>query len=123
MIALLALAAAVQTVEAGKLIIGGEAFATAEVLDARAMPDIGGGAGLMITLTPAATKRLHTLTIPLAGKPLTITLDGQPVAALMIHGPVTDGVIDLPGHRPIAEAEALAKRISGKDPLPDDLSE
>ena len=123
MITLLTLAAAVQTIEAGKLVIGGEDFATAEVLDARAMPDIGGGAGLLITLTPAAAKRLQTMTTALAGKPLTIALDGQPVATLMIRGPIADGVIDLPGHRALPEAEALAKRISGKDPLPDDLSE
>jgi len=44
---------------AAPLSIGGDTFAQSEVLDARGLPEIGGGASILITLTPSAAKRLR----------------------------------------------------------------
>lgn len=120
---LVASAGAAQQIVAGKLTIAGEAFATADVLDARAMPDLGGTSGIMLTLSPKAAQRLARITAGLAGKPMVVALDGKPILREMIRSPIRDGVIDIPGAYKVAEAEALAKRISGKPPLPDDLAE
>jgi len=112
-----------QTMATGKLTIGGEVFAAAEILDARAMPDINGKAGIMLTLSPTAAKRLAAITGALAGRPMLVALDGETLLAEMIRAPIRDGVIEIPGRYTLPEAEVLAKRISGKPPLPDDLAE
>jgi len=114
---------AAQTAPVGTLDIAGERFAPADILDARAMPDINGKAGVMITLSPAGAKRLTEITESLAGKPMLVALDGKTLMAEMIRGPIRDGVVSVPGRFTLPEAEALAKRISGKDPLPDDLAD
>ena len=108
--------------ETGKLAIAGEAFAPAEILDARALPDVNGKVGIMLTLTPAAARRLEAITGSLVGKPMLVALDGKTLAAELIRKPVTDGVIEIPGRWNLTDGEALARRISGKDPLPDDLA-
>lgn len=105
----------------GKLTIAGEGFAATEILDARALPDINAKVGIMVTLTPAAAKRLGEITASLIGKPMQIALDGKPLAAELIRKPLTGGVIEIPGRWNLTDAEALARRISGRDPLPDDL--
>lgn len=107
----------------GRLTIAGEPFAPSDVLDARAMPDPGGTAGIMVTLSPKAAARLARLTAGLSGKAMVVALDGQPLLSETIRGPIQDGVINIPGSYRTAQAEALAKRISGKDPLPEDLAE
>ncbi|MFZ5703773.1 MAG: SecDF P1 head subdomain-containing protein [Pseudomonadota bacterium] len=114
--------AAVTPFATGKLTIGGEAFAPAEVLDARALPDINGKVGVMITLTPEAAKRLEGISGSIVGKPLLIALDGKSLAAELVRKPIRDGVIELPGRWSLTDGEALARRISGRDPLPDDLA-
>ena len=105
----------------GKLSIGGEAFSPAEVMDARALPDINGKVGIMLTLTPEAAKRLEGISGALVGKPLLIALDGKTLAAELVRKPIRDGVIELPGRWSLTDGEALVRRISGRDPLPDDL--
>jgi preprotein translocase subunit SecD len=112
-----------QALQTGRLTIAGELFAAADVLDARAMPDVSGTSGIMLTLTPRAAQRLAALTAGLAGKPMVVALDGKPILREMIRAPIHDGVIDIPGAYKLPEAEALAKRISGKPPLPEDLAE
>ena len=107
--------------ETGKLMIGGEAFAASEVADARAMPDINKQVGIMVSLTPAGAKRLEGITTSLVGKPMMVTLDGKSLSAELIRKSVAGGVIEIPGRWSLDAAEALARRISGKDPLPDDL--
>lgn len=121
--ALLATPLAAQGYPTGSLTVAGEKFAPAEILDARAVPDLNGKAGIMLTLDPAATKRLAAITEALTGKPMLVALDGKTLVAEMIRAPIRDGVIEVPGRYALPEAEALAKRISGKDPLPDDLAE
>lgn len=107
----------------GRLTIAGEAFAPAEVLDARALPDVNGKVGIMLTLVPAAAKRLEAITGSLVGKPMLVALDGRTLAAELIRKPIADGVIEIPGRWNLGDGEALARRISGRDPLPDDLAE
>ena len=114
---------AAQTAPVGSLNIADERFAQSDIVDARAMPDINGTAGIMITLSPIAAKRLSGLTAALVGKPMRVTLDGKALMAEMIRSPIRDGVIEVPARYSLTEAEALAKRISGKDPLPDELSD
>ncbi|KKC23734.1 SecDF P1 head subdomain-containing protein [Sphingomonas sp. SRS2] len=107
----------------GALTIAGEAFAVSDVLDARALPDINAKVGIMLTLTPAAAERLGRISAALVGKPLTVALDGKTLGAELIRKPLTSGVIEIPGRWNLTDAEALARRISGRDPLPDDLGE
>lgn len=111
------------TFETGALKIAGEAFAPADILDARALPDINKKVGILLTLTPAAARRLETITTALVGKPMLVALDGRTLGAELIRKPVAGGVIEIPGRWTLGDAEALARRISGKDPLPDDLGE
>jgi hypothetical protein len=108
--------------ETGQLMIGGEPFAVGEVLDARALPDINGKVGVMITLTPAGAKRLEGISGALVGKPMIVALDGKTLVAELIRKANASGVIEIPGRWSLADGEALARRISGRDPLPDDLS-
>ena len=103
--------------------IAGEAFAQRDILDARAMPDVDGTAGIMLTFTPQAAKRLETLTRAGVGKPMPIALDGKVLVEPTVDAPIDGGVVEVSGHFPMAEAEALAKRISGKDPLPDSMDQ
>lgn len=107
----------------GRFTIEGELFPAISVLDARAMPDMAGTAGLLITLDSKTAPKLANISGAHIGQPIVIALDGKPFAQLMIRQPIIDGVIDIPGQFPIEQAEQLARRISGKDPLPDDLAE
>ena len=74
-----------------------------------------------VSLTPAGAKRLEGITTSLVGKPMMVTLDGKSLSAELIRKSVAGGVIEIPGRWSLDAAEALARRISGKDPLPDDL--
>ncbi len=103
--------------------IGGQPFAQADILDARAMPDVDGSASIMLTFSPAAAKRLRALTAALVGKPLPVALDGNVVVEPMVDTPIDDGVMQMTGRFALPEATALAKRISGRDPLPDSMDQ
>ncbi len=103
--------------------IGGEGFAQADIVDARAMPDMDGTATIMVTFTPSAAKRLGAVTRANVGKALPVALDGTVLMTPTIETPITEGVMEVGGHLPVGQAEALAKRISGKDPLPDSLDQ
>lgn len=107
----------------GALTIAGEAFAVSDVLDARALPDINGKVGIMLTLTPAAAQRLGEISAALVGRPMPVALDGKLLGGEVLRKPLTSGVIEIPGRWNLSDAEALARRISGRDPLPDDLAE
>jgi len=116
-----AAASPVRSFATGKLTIGGETFAPADIVDARALPDINKKVGLMVSFNEAAAARLQTITAALVGKPMLIALDGRTLAAELIRKPIGGGVIEIPGRWSLEEAEMLARRISGRDPLPDDL--
>lgn len=111
------------TLPAGNFEIGGERFAPEDVVDARMMPEITGEPAIMITLSTTAAKKLAALTTAHAGEKLPIMLDGKLLAEPLLHEPIVDGVAMISGTFTPEEAAALAKRISGKEPVPDELGE
>lgn len=101
--------------------IAGEPFSEAEIVDARAQPDISGKAAIMITFDDVGRVKLARLSGANKSKPLPFVLDGQVLMAPVLVDPIIDGVAQISGMFTITEAEALAKRISGKPPLPESL--
>lgn len=112
-----------QTAPAPDFTIGGEAFAQADILDARAIPEIDGSASIMVTLNPKAAPRLARVARGRAGQPLPVRLDGAEIAAPRVVDPIGGGVISLTGSFTLPQAEAMARRISGKDPVPEEFAE
>lgn len=100
--------------------IGQIRVAEADIIDARAQPAIDGAPLILITLSDELIARITAMRAQSAE--IIITLDGKPLAPLpeLIEG---DPTILIPGGTTIAEAEALAKLISGKEPLKDSLDE
>jgi preprotein translocase subunit SecD len=103
--------------------IGGIAFSEAEILDARAQPDLTGMAGVLISFDAAGAQKIAQLTNSGVGKPLPIILDGIILAEPVLRDPITDGQVMISGSFGVKDAERLAKQISGKEPLPDALDE
>jgi preprotein translocase subunit SecD len=104
--------------------IDGESFDEADIVDARALPQMDAGAVILITFSDAAAKRIATMTSKLTGKTATIVLDGQTISTPRIMEPVLDGAFQIGGGIwSVDAAIALAKKISGKDPLPESLEE
>ena len=101
--------------------IGGEPFTQADILDARAQPDVTGHAAILITLSPEGAKRLAVLTRAGIDKPMLITLDDKLLAEPVVKGEIPDGIAQISGNFTLAEADALALKISGKAPLVDSL--
>ena len=120
---LMLLAAAAAGAPPAGFAIGGEAFSQRDILDARAMPTLDGIATIMLTFTPPAARRLKTLTTAQVGKAMPVTLDGKLLAEPVVEEPIAGGVIEMDGHFQLPEATALAKRISGRDPLPDSMDQ
>ncbi len=103
--------------------IGGERFVHADILDARAMPVFEGGATIMITFAPAAAKRVAAITKSHVSKTLPMILDGKLLVEPTVQAPLAGDVIEIASEFALPEAEALAKRISGKDPVPDSMDQ
>lgn len=103
--------------------IAEENFGEADIVDARAQPELDGTASIRITFGEAAAKRLASITERLVGKPAPVSLDALTVADPVVREPIRDGVLQLTGAWTLADAEALAKKISGKEPLPDSLEQ
>ena len=101
--------------------IAGEAFGEAEIVDARAQPDLAGKATIMITFDDNGRIKLARLSGANKSKPLPFVLDGQILMAPVVADPIIDGVAQITGMFTITEAEVIAKKISGKPPLPDSL--
>ena len=103
--------------------VASEVFGEAEILDARAQPELDGTSSIRITFNESAAKRIATVTMKLVGKPAHVVLDNEAVADPIVREPIRDGVLQLTGPWTIDGATALAKKISGKEPLPDSLEE
>lgn len=108
---------------AGEFTIGGAPFTQAEILDARAVPELDGPASILITLDAKAAQRLAGISRKLAGQAMPVRLDGEEIAAPRLAGPIEGGVLTISGAFSVPQAEALAKRISGKDPVPEEFAE
>ena len=104
------------------LTIGGEAFSQDEIVDARASVDAAARPAVVITFTPKAAKRLQLLAAAKQGETLPITVDGALVAGPMIRGEIAETIV-IEGIEHLDSAVDLARRISGKAPLPEDLEE
>ncbi|CAN5306681.1 hypothetical protein BH09PSE3_BH09PSE3_09060 [soil metagenome] len=117
--ALMAVAAA----PADLLTIGGEAFPQADILDARAIADGTGMPNVYVTLTPAAAKRLANLSTANVGKPVPIAVGGAVLMSPVVREAITGGAIEISGVQSFDEAVVLARRISGKEPLPESISD
>jgi preprotein translocase subunit SecD len=101
--------------------IAGEAFSETEIVDARAQPDISGKATIMITFDDTGRMKLARVSGANKSKPLPFILDGQTLMAPIVTDPIIDGIAQITGMFTLIEAEMIAKRISGKPPLPDSL--
>ena len=100
--------------------IAGEPFAQADIVDARTVPDGSGSAALLLTFTPKGAAHLKALTTSHSGKPMPVLLDGAKIAEPTLSGPIEDGQLQISGTFGSFEAAGvLAKRISGKDPVPE----
>jgi len=105
-----------KTYPTGVLVVVGHALKPTDILDARAIPDMAGKPSLMVTLTPAAVTAIAP---PAEGK-LGCTLDGKMLGASPAGALISDHVLQLSGDfGDYAATAALARRISGRDPLPD----
>ena len=75
----------------------------------------------MITFDDNGRIKLARLSGANKSKPLPFVLDGQTLMAPVVTDPILDGVAQITGMFTITEAEVIAKKISGKPPLPDSL--
>lgn len=104
----------------GNFMVAGHLVAPRDVLDARAIPDMAGKPSLMVTLTPAGAAAIKAG----AGARLDCTLDGKALGSSPADALASDHVLQLSGDFGDYDATAaLARRISGHDPVPDSLSE
>ncbi len=100
------------------LTIAGERFAQKEIVDARSVAD-GAGPAILVTFGPTAAKRFAAITKANVGKPVTIALGATPLTSPIVLEPIEAGSFQISGQKSFAEAATLARRISGKDPLPE----
>jgi preprotein translocase subunit SecD len=119
LIALVAVAAAPSDL----LTIAGQAFPQGDILDARAIADATGAANIYVTLTPVAAGRLAALSKANVGKPIAIAIGGTVLMNPVVREAITGGAIEISGASGFDTAVSLARRISGKDPLPESTDE
>jgi preprotein translocase subunit SecD len=108
---------------ARKLKIGAGNFSQSEIVDARAQPQLDGKSGIILTLEAEAIKRLAGVIAVNAATPIPILLDGKLVAEPVIERAPDGDWVELRGDYTLEQAVALAKLISGKDPLRESLDE
>ncbi|MBK8630433.1 MAG: hypothetical protein IPN84_09565 [Sphingomonadales bacterium] len=107
----------------GALWFGTENFTPADIIDARAQPDLDGHVSVLVTLEEPASARLAALTRDHVGKPVPLIYQGREIVAPVIHEPITGGSFQLSGNFTMEEAKQIALDISGKPPLADSLEE
>jgi hypothetical protein len=106
----------VKTYPTGAFAVADHKIAPTDVMDARAIPDMTGKPSLMITLTPAAATAIGGK----AADKLPCTLDGKALGTSPADALASDHVLAISGDFGDYDATAaLARRISGRDPLPD----
>jgi preprotein translocase subunit SecD len=103
--------------------IGGKKFKERDILDARPLPDLNGTAAIMLTFDEKAAKRLAKISRKNREKPVAVNLDGKTLVRPIFHNEIRDGMIQISGLFTIDQATTLARRISGKEPLPESLDE
>jgi hypothetical protein len=104
-----------KTYPTGRFEVAGARVAPSHILDARALPDMAGKPSLMVTLDPATAAALTKRDAALPA-----TLDGKPLGTSPADALRSDHVLQLSGgFESYDVAAALARRISGRDPLPD----
>jgi hypothetical protein len=103
------------------LVLGGVPIAQADIVDARALPKLGGGAALQITVEGASAQRLAAAKT----SPISVMLNGKPLCPALASNPLADGLVTLDcfGTATADEVAAIAKQVSGKAPLPDSLED
>jgi len=121
--ATLILVAPVNAAQTRIFLIGGEPFAESDIIDARAQPDLDGAATILISFEADASKRIARITAAKVGKPMTIELDGKVLLEAVVREPIEGGSIQISGGMAVEDAKAMAKAISGKEPLPDSLED
>lgn len=109
--------------EPRKFTIAGQKFQEKDIVDARPLPDLNGTAAILLTFEDKAAKRLTKISRRNREKPVAINLDGKTLVRPIFHSPIDDGMIQISGLFTLEQATQLARRISGKDPLPDSLDE
>lgn len=105
------------------LTINGTEFPQRDILDARATSDGAGTPNIFVTLTPAAAERLASISRSNIGKPIPIAIGGKLLMSPVVQDEITGGAIEISGVATFEAAIAMAKRISGKDPLPESTDE
>lgn len=101
--------------------IGDAVISRDNIIDARAQPKLGGGVTMVLTLD-AVTGVMVSAEM---GSSTTATVDGAPLCAQGAFQVSPESVVTLDcfAGRTIESVEALAKHLSGKDPLPDSLDD
>jgi preprotein translocase subunit SecD len=116
-------AMAIAATPADLLTIGGAAFPQADILDARATSDGAGMPNIFVTMTPAAAKRLASISKANIGRPIAIAIGGTVLMNPVVRDEITDGAIEISGVATFDAAAIMARRISGKEPLPESTEE
>ncbi|SFS09284.1 hypothetical protein [Sphingomonas jatrophae] len=110
---------------AAELTVGAITFTHGDVLDARALPEPDAPPVIMVTLADAGMAKLVRATTIEGGgtTPIPVKVDATALNELLVTAPLDNPVLTLTGAKDLKSAEALAKSIAGKDPLPDEIGE
>jgi preprotein translocase subunit SecD len=108
---------------ADRLTIGGVPFPQSDFLDARAIFDETGAPVIYVTLSPSGRAKLAKVTRANVGKEMPLMIGSRLLTKPIVREPLLAGTLQISGIANVEEAKALAKAMSGKDPLPESLDE
>ncbi|WP_164115036.1 SecDF P1 head subdomain-containing protein [Stenotrophomonas maltophilia] len=86
---------------------------SADIADVRYVLDEGKQPGLQIRYRPEAHQRIHDGTAALVGQRAAISVDGRVLMVATVQGPFGESMM-LSGLSSVAEAQALARHITGE---------
>ncbi|MEC4338571.1 hypothetical protein VPH13_07550 [Stenotrophomonas pavanii] len=86
---------------------------SADIADVRYVQDSNGQPALQIRYRPEAHQRIHDGTAALVGQRAAISVDGRVLMVATVQGPFGESMM-LSGLPSLAEAQELAKHITGK---------